>query len=205
MQSGREGYMACLACTGSSPSACAARLHTEPAGSAPQLACKARLTVRASAFFFSREWPRVAPWRRDFMTASTLTVGTTLSRFCDMAARAPRWPCLPPAHRAVRQARAGADLAAPTGAGQARGALHMELGLHSVALRCGALGRLQGCGTPLGPSPGCASAGHHRLGRGPDPAQRRGGCHLPARSQCESACPGAGLSSARLGPLTPKT
>jgi hypothetical protein len=33
--------------------------------------------VSASAFFFSREWPLIAPARRDFMTARTVTVGTT--------------------------------------------------------------------------------------------------------------------------------
>ena len=44
----------------------------------------AYLTVRASAFFLRREWPRTAPWSRDFMTASTLTVGTTGSLFCDI-------------------------------------------------------------------------------------------------------------------------
>ena len=37
--------------------------------------------VSASAFFFSSAWPRVAPTSRALITASTVTVGTTTSRF----------------------------------------------------------------------------------------------------------------------------
>ena len=44
------------------------------------------LTVRASAFFLSRAWPLTAPVNLAFMTARTVTVGTTTYLFCDMPA-----------------------------------------------------------------------------------------------------------------------
>ena len=86
-----ESHNACrsLACVGYGGPCSAPHNDMEPVAASLLFETCLKRMVSASAFFLSRACPFTAPVRRPFMTASTVTVGTTLYLFCVDMVRLP--------------------------------------------------------------------------------------------------------------------